>query len=112
MTPVPSLSTRLRLLVDHGHGGSVNAAAKDIGIPQQTLGKIVSGEVNSPRIKALQAIARFYGVSIGWLVAGEGDATTQVWAAKVAGATARLQRLNVKADTQRREIEQLQKRTT
>ncbi len=107
-----TLSTRLRSLVDHGHGGSVNAAAKDIGMPQSSLAKILSGDVESPRGKTLQQIAGFYHCSIGWLMAGEGDATDQIWAATVAGAAARLRRINAKADTLRREIEQMQKSET
>jgi len=65
---------RIRALVDRVHGGSVNAAAIDIGMPQSSLAKILSGDVESPRGTTLQTIARFYEAKVGWLLAGEGTA--------------------------------------
>lgn len=67
------LAARVRRLVDAYHEGSVNAAAADIGIPQRSLARIAGGEVTTPRLPAIQAIARYYLVSVGWLLEGEGD---------------------------------------
>lgn len=66
------LADRVRSLIDKVHGGSVSLAARDIGLPQQTLDKIATGVVASPRNKALSAIANFYRCRVGWLIAGEG----------------------------------------
>lgn len=68
------LSERVRALVAAYHAGSVNAAASDIGIPQSSLARLVGGQVTTPRLPAIQAIARYYGVSLGWLLEGEGEA--------------------------------------
>ena len=61
------LSSRVSQLVNRYHGGSVNAAAKDVGVPQPTLSRIVAGKVAEPRLHALERIAGFYNVSVGWL---------------------------------------------
>lgn len=68
-----TLAQRLRYLIDHAHNGSVNAAATAIGIPQQTLAQIVSGQVKSPRAGALERIARYFRVPLGWLQDGRGE---------------------------------------
>jgi len=67
-----SLGKRLRSLVEQVHAGSVNAAARDLGVAQQTLGRIIDGTVENPRSRLLQKVAEFYGVSIDWLLTGEG----------------------------------------
>lgn len=54
-------------------GGSVNAAAKAIGLPQQTLDRIVRGQHRAPQVKTLQRIADFYGTTVDWLMTGRGD---------------------------------------
>ena len=70
--PVISLSKRVLRLVEDSHGGNVRAAARDIGVPQQTLQRIVRGSGASPRVDTLQRIARFYRTSVDWLLTGEG----------------------------------------
>lgn len=67
-----SLGMRLRFLVEQVHEGSVNAAARDLGVAQQTLGRIIDGTVENPRSRLLQKVASFYGVSLDWLVTGSG----------------------------------------
>ena len=71
-SPVESLESRVRWLIDEVHHGSVNAAATAIGIPQQTLAQIASGQVRSPRAATLEQIAGFYDTSLEWLVSGKG----------------------------------------
>ncbi len=68
-----SLSSRVRSLVDRVHGGSVNAAARDIGIAQSTLAPIAAGTVQKPRAEALERIATFYKSTPEWLLQGAGD---------------------------------------
>lgn len=71
-----TLADRVRLLVDSVHEGNVNAAAKDLGIAQATLARIVAADperrVENPRRDALEKIAKFYNVSADWLLSGEG----------------------------------------
>jgi len=66
------IAGRVELLVDLFHRGSVNAAAKAMGIPQPTLAQIVRGKVKSPRAHVLQAIAGFYEISVDWILTGQG----------------------------------------
>lgn len=68
-----SIAARVRGLVERVHGGSVNAAAKDAAVPQRTLARLVSGEVESPRADVLQKLASYYGASLEWLMTGDGD---------------------------------------
>src|SRR5688500_17216052 len=67
-----TLADRLKALVQRWDRGSVNAAARRIGLNQQTLDRIARGEVKNPRSDALQAIAKTYRVSVDWLLTGEG----------------------------------------
>ncbi len=66
------MAARVRQLIDGAHGGSVNAAAQDIGIPQRTLANVATGKVESPRSNVLLRVAEFYRVSVDWLLTGEG----------------------------------------
>jgi transcriptional regulator with XRE-family HTH domain len=68
-----SLSSRVRLLVDHFHAGSVNDAAKALGVAQPTIGRILKGEVTQPRLQLVQRMSTLYGASLDWLLAGTGD---------------------------------------
>jgi len=56
------------------HDGSVNAAAKAMGVPQPTLAQLVSGEVTNPRIDTIRRIAQHFRASEAWLISGAGDA--------------------------------------
>ena len=67
------LASRVQGLVDRYHGGSVNAAAAAIGVPQRSLARVAAGEVTSPRVAILEAIARYFGVSLDWLTSGVGE---------------------------------------
>jgi transcriptional regulator with XRE-family HTH domain len=67
-----TLARRVRSLVESIHGGSINAAATDLGMAHPTLARIVDGRVQSPRSDALEKIGKFYGVSADWLLTGEG----------------------------------------
>lgn len=107
-----TLQKRLRLLIDASHAGNVNVAAKDMGVCQPTLNRIVNGTTLKPSRGVMVKIARFYGVTVEWMAGGKGDGANPLWAAKVAGATARLRRINAEADTLRREIEQMHKSET
>jgi transcriptional regulator with XRE-family HTH domain len=68
-----SIAERVRSLIDRVHGGSVNAAARDTGIPQRTLARIADGTVENPRADALQRLATFYKASLEWLLSGQGE---------------------------------------
>ncbi len=69
-----SLKDRAKFLVNRSHEGSVNAAARDIGVPQSTLTRVVDGRVKNPRANTLERIADYYQVDVGWLISGKGDA--------------------------------------
>jgi transcriptional regulator with XRE-family HTH domain len=68
-----TLASRVKLLVDHFHDGSVNDAAKALGVAQPTIGRILKGEVTQPRVQLIQRMATLYGASLDWLLAGTGD---------------------------------------
>jgi transcriptional regulator with XRE-family HTH domain len=67
-----SLASRVTTLIGRVNGGSVNAAAKAIGIPQPTLNRIASGKTVSPRLDVVQQLASYYKVSVDWLLNGGG----------------------------------------
>lgn len=67
-----TLAERVTYLVDLYHGGSVNAAAWYLGIPQRTLARVASGETQRPGIDVLQTLALGFDVTVGWLLLGEG----------------------------------------
>lgn len=50
----------------------MNAAATSMGIPQQTLQRVVSGKTANPRISVLDAIAKGSLASVDWLLSGKG----------------------------------------
>ena len=52
--------------------GNVKAAAKQLGIPQNNLYRIVSGETPNPRANVLAKIAKFAGSTVEYLLTGEG----------------------------------------
>ena len=69
-----SIAGRVSYLIQHKHAGSVNAAAQNMRVPQRTLARIASGEVEHPRADALSAIASYYECDLAWLVTGKGEA--------------------------------------
>lgn len=68
-----TLAGRVQQIVDDYWGGSVNAAATALGIPQQTLQRVVSGKTLEPRFRVLDAIARGARTSVDWLLNGNGQ---------------------------------------
>lgn len=71
-----SLSQQLALLVNRVHGGNRNAAARDIGVSQPTITRLLGerqGTEPNPSTEVLQKIAGFYGVTIDWLLTGKGE---------------------------------------
>jgi transcriptional regulator with XRE-family HTH domain len=92
--PETTIAQRVRGLVDRLHGGSVNAAAREIGIPQRTLARIVEGRVEYPRADALQKLAAWYGTSIEWLLTGKGEppVVEQEWLPDIIRRSPRSQR--------------------
>lgn len=51
--------------------GGLNKLAIGVGIPRRTVGHWLEGK--QPKPTALEAVAKFTGVSLAWLVSGEGD---------------------------------------
>jgi len=83
-----SLQRRVREVVDLYYNGSVNKAARDMGVPQPTLTQIVDGTVQNPRGSTLQKIAAHSGASVDWLLTGKGrgpDPAAREWSGGEAG---------------------------
>jgi transcriptional regulator with XRE-family HTH domain len=68
-----SLATRVAFLVDHFHGGSINDAAKALGVAQPTIGRIVRGQVQEPRAGLVSRMSELWGVTTDWLLRGVGE---------------------------------------
>jgi len=66
------LRKRVQDVVDLYWAGNVKAAAGQLGIPQNTLYRVVSGETPNPRVIVLQKIAKFAGTTVEYLLTGEG----------------------------------------
>jgi transcriptional regulator with XRE-family HTH domain len=66
---------RIKLLIERFHGGSVNAAAPTMGVPQRTLARIVGGQ-SEPKADTVAHIAAVYGVPVTWLLTGDGPGPT------------------------------------
>ena len=59
-------------MIDRLCDGSVNRAARQMGIPQQTLQRIASGDTSNPRATVLAQIAKFAATTVEYLLTGEG----------------------------------------
>lgn len=68
-----SLASRVKILVDHFHGGSINDAAKALDVAQPTVARIVKGTVLQPRSGLISRMSEVYGVSTDWLLKGTGE---------------------------------------
>lgn len=68
-----TLADRVQQIVDAYWGGSVNAAAIALGIPQQTLQRVATGVTLEPRVRVLDAIAKGARTSVDWLLNGNGQ---------------------------------------
>lgn len=51
---------------------SENAAAKELGIPQTTLNRILKEERGYPRADTLQKIADYFETTVDWILTGRG----------------------------------------
>jgi phage repressor protein C with HTH and peptisase S24 domain len=67
-------SKRLKSLID-ARGISPYKLGKEIGVSHVAIGNWLEGQV--PKSKYLDALARFFGVSMGWLLTGE-DAKSEL----------------------------------
>lgn len=67
--PTDALTDNLRKLM---HERSISEAelARQTGIPQPTLHKILSGKTGDPRSSTLKSLADFFGISIDGLITG------------------------------------------
>ena len=66
------LQKRVQEIVELYWAGNVKAAAKQLGIPHNTLYRIASGETPNPRANVLAKIAKFAGSTVEYLLTGEG----------------------------------------
>lgn len=66
-----SIATRLRSVID-GRGMSIKEASEVMGIPYRTLQNYLLGE-REPNAKAMAAIRAHLGISLDWLLTGEGS---------------------------------------
>jgi transcriptional regulator with XRE-family HTH domain len=65
---------RLQLVVDAIFGGNVTSAAKQLGVSQPTLHKILSGKIHGSKASTVEHLADRLGVSEAWL-RGQPDPT-------------------------------------
>ena len=68
-----SIATRLRSVLDK-KGLSIKEASELVGIPYRTLQNYLLDE-REPNAKALSAIRTHLGISVDWLLTGEGSMT-------------------------------------
>ncbi|WP_262498734.1 helix-turn-helix domain-containing protein [Pseudomonas sp. WS 5071] len=68
-----SIATRLRSVLDK-KGLSIKEASELVGIPYRTLQNYLLDE-REPNAKALSAIRTHLGISVDWLLTGEGTMT-------------------------------------
>jgi len=66
-----SISARLRSVIDD-RGLSIKEASEVVGIPYRTLQNYLLGE-REPNAKAMAAIRTHLGISLDWLLTGDGS---------------------------------------
>ncbi|NVZ96789.1 helix-turn-helix domain-containing protein [Pseudomonas sp. B6001] len=66
-----SIAARLRSVIDE-RGMSIKEASEVVGIPYRTLQNYLLGE-REPNAKAMAAIRTHLGISLDWLLTGEGS---------------------------------------
>ena len=66
-----SIATRLRSVIDD-KGMSIKEASEVVGIPYRTLQNYLLGE-REPNARAMAAIRTHLGISLDWLLTGEGS---------------------------------------
>jgi hypothetical protein len=69
-----SINARVRFVIDTYWDGDIRRAARDCGIPQASLYRLVSGVTENPRAKLVSRLAEQCGASVDWLLTGRGDA--------------------------------------
>lgn len=74
-TPV-DLGDRTAAVIKRYWGGSVNEAAVDLGVRQQSLHRVQAGVTTSPQAWFFDAMARGLDISEAWLARGEGAGPT------------------------------------
>jgi transcriptional regulator with XRE-family HTH domain len=74
-----SIAARLRSVIDD-RGMSIKEASEVVGIPYRTLQNYLLGE-REPNAKAMAAIRTHLGISLDWLLTGEGSMCLGVSAA-------------------------------
>jgi len=84
-----SIATRLRDVLDV-KGLSIKQAAEIVGIPYRTLQNYLLDE-REPNAKAMSAIRTHLGISVDWLLTGEGSMFPGVSAEGVSTVTADMQ---------------------
>lgn len=70
-----SIAENLQRILDE-RGSNANALAKESGVPQPTVFKILRGQVENPGVKNLVAIARALKISVDTLIDGESEHCT------------------------------------
>ena len=65
---INAIARRVQLLVDSFFDGNQSATAKHVGIAQSTLHRILNGNIQSPTLETLRAIALSFGVEISTLL--------------------------------------------
>lgn len=69
--PQKTIADTLKLLIESrlhkGKPMSANELARQTGVPQSTITRILTGKVKDPRTKQVQAIARFFNLSVAQL---------------------------------------------
>lgn len=68
-----TLADRVAWLIERSHAGSVNAAAKECGVPQRSLARIANGQAPHPRADVVLQLATYYDTTADWLLRGVGE---------------------------------------
>lgn len=67
------LAIRVQGLLQARFKGDLRAAARELKVDPEELGRIVEDETEYPRLDVLSALVRYFGVDACWLVTGEYD---------------------------------------
>lgn len=70
---VPSITRRIRRLIDLVHGGNLAAAGRATGIPYPTIRDLYTGRTANPELSTLDQLRAPYGVSLNWFTERPAD---------------------------------------
>ena len=70
---VPSVTKRIRRLIDQVHGGNLAAAGRATGIPYPTIRDLYAGRTVNPGLATLDQLRAPYGVSLNWFTDREAE---------------------------------------